>query len=683
MEILKKKSVRNNILVVLLALSIAAGFILRGIYLTADPPADISVSGGIIADPGQYAYNARHKVEFGQWSFAGYKVYCLSPVMHYLNYLNYKFFGINYTTHKLIPLIFSALTLLLLVFIVYRRFNPLHAFFTSVFFAFSYPVLIYSRFANREFPMIFFLLAAVYLFSEGARKHKTRYFVFSSIFFCLSFISKGSGAFLLSMFVGVGLLWVIEKKIKLRQVIYFTGIFVLFMVAWYFFIYLAHKEVMEPFLADNKSLRTLHSLPWVINNILTSKFMLALRSDPFVLFTASITVFLYIYWKLRKKKDIHPFVELSVAWVAIGAVFHGIVGYRPTRFFVALLVPASFLAGYLLDLIRRRQIKINVNIPMILSVIGSLIFFLFLGIIPYFKGSGDWPVKFYFIFFIFLLLATFFTKNKRFGNIVIIVTLLSSLSLNMVYFKKWADNREYGIVNTSNVLAKAIPPSRIAGNWASLLGTGTKHKTFFTWKRFINWHVDFLKKHKIDYMLLTKGKFADEIRDYKTLFKEEFSRAHLLAIFNIYQAEVHLYSLKPKEKSWRIESETLKTKEGKNGRVIFEENASGKMTVTLPYAKSGTSYVLYKIFPAGTWQKDGQFRIRAKGVFDFEIHTINSDRERMSRKKFSIDSPRSYSTIALPSVPIKNLTHVWIKISNLESDGFFDYLEIKPLEREG
>ena len=93
MEILKKKSVRNNIIIVLLALSIASGFILRGIYLTADPPTDITVSGGIIADPGQYAYNARHKVEFDQWSFAGYDVYCLSPVMHYLNYLGYKLFA--------------------------------------------------------------------------------------------------------------------------------------------------------------------------------------------------------------------------------------------------------------------------------------------------------------------------------------------------------------------------------------------------------------------------------------------------------------------------------------------------------------------------------------------------------------------------------------------------------------
>lgn len=675
MKIFENKVSRNTILFVVLVLSIAAGFFLRGIFLTADPPADISISGGIIADPGQYAYGAKNKVLFDQWTFAGWEPYSFSPLMHYLNYFIYKYFGISYTTHKVIPLLFGSLTLLLLVFIVYRRFNTRQAFFTSILFAFSYPLIIYSRFANREYPMVFFLLAAVYLFSEGARRQKTIYYFLSALSFCLSFLSKGSGLFLISLFLAVGLLWVCEKKTKLRQLFYFAGTIVIFYVGWYFTVYLAHKPVIDTFVRDNKNLRSLHSLSRVIKNIFNSQFMVSLRSDPFILFTASLVILFYLYWKLTKKKDIHPFVELTAVWLGIGAFLHSIVSYRPTRFYVVLLIPAAFLAGYVLELIWSKRSRLTVNVQLIISVILAMAFFVFMGILPYFRllTSGNKLFLVYFILFIILFLFIFFTKRELPGKILVVIVLLSSFISNMSYFKKWAVHREYQAVNISGILDKTLPPSRIAGNWASLLGTGTRHRTYFAWKGFFNWHKDFLAKNKIEYLLLTSGRFADEIGDYKSFFKDEFRRAHLLADFRMFNAKVHLYSLKENKNPRRLEGETFNKKKG---RVVYEEKASGGMVISLPFTEANPSYVLNREIPAGGWTGDGSLVMRAKGVFRLKIYLIGSDKNSTRGKIFFFKSPGSYKIKELLDLQPGEFTRIKLELSKLKSDSFIDYLEI-------
>jgi 4-amino-4-deoxy-L-arabinose transferase-like glycosyltransferase len=676
MKLFENKVSRNTVLCVLVLLAIASGLFLRGVFLTADPPADISVSGGIIADPGQYAYGAKNKVLFDRWTFAGWEPYSFSPLMHYLNYFIYKSFGVSYVTHKLIPLIFSSLTLLLLLFIVYRRFNPRQAFFTSILFSFSYPVIIFSRFANREYPMVFFLLGAVFLFSEAAGKRKSSYYFYSAILFCLSFLCKGSGSFLISLFLTVGILWVIEKKTKLMELFYFAGTLILFFVGWYFVVYLSYKPVIDTFVRDNKNLRALHSLSRVIENILNSPFMVSLRSDPFILITASLIILFYIYWKLTQKKDIDPFVELCTVWLGIGAFMHGIVSYRPTRFFVVLLIPIAFLAGYMLDLLWNKRTVIKINFRLILSAFLTLAFLVFLGILPYFRflNSGSAFFKFYFIVFIILLPVTLFLKRPYLRKFMVILILLSSFILNMVYFKKWAEHREYMAVNISNILNRALPPSRIAGNWSSLLGTGTRHRTYFAWKGFFNWEKDFLKKNKIEYLLLTSGRFADEIGDYKNFFKDEFKTAHLLADFRMFNSVVHLYSLKPDRNPNRLECETFARREGK---IIYEDGASRGMAVNLPSSPSTGSFKLSRRFSPAEQQGNRRLLLRAKGDFKIEIRLLSGENNEVTEKTLFFKSGDSYKIKELFQFKGGNIREIRIEISRLKSDGFLDYFEVE------
>ena len=129
-------------------------------------------------------------------------------------------------------------------------------------------------------------------------------------------------------------------------------------------------------------------------------------------------------------------------------------------------------------------------------------------------------------------------------------------------------------------LKKAIPPSNIAGNWASLLSIGTPHKTHLLFDQMgVNWRRDFFKEHNVKFLLLTRGRFGDELRSYKRLFREELASSKRIALFKMYRSEVHLISLNHKiEEENRVEFESLIRN---SGTVVFDPMASSKMSLKL------------------------------------------------------------------------------------------------------
>jgi hypothetical protein len=303
-----------------------------------------------------------------------------------------------------------------------------------------------------------------------------------------------------------------------------------------------------------------------------------------------------------------------------------------------------------------------------------------MGIIPYsrFLSAGSGLFKIYFFLFIILLavisLTRFISTAKNFpGKAIVILVLLSSFILNMTYYLKWASRREYQAVHISHVLDKALPPSRIAGNWASLLSTGTRHKTFFAWKGFFNWEKDFLEKYKIDYLLLISARFANEIGDYRSFFKEDFQRAHLLAGFKLFNAAVHLYSLKKEINPRRIEGESFNTDKGV---VIVENNSSGKMVLSLPFSPASNSCRLTRNLSPGEWQGSGSLAVRAKGNFRLKIRLLSSDRSKTIEKILFFKNPHSYKVKELPVSNAENFTQIKLWTAKLKSTGCIDYLEL-------
>jgi len=77
---------------------------LRMIHPSADPPENLSMSGGPYGDPGGYAFNARNKVLFGQWEIdrMNSPLYS-SPIPALLTYLSFKLFGVGFIQMNVVP----------------------------------------------------------------------------------------------------------------------------------------------------------------------------------------------------------------------------------------------------------------------------------------------------------------------------------------------------------------------------------------------------------------------------------------------------------------------------------------------------------------------------------------------------------------------------------------------------
>lgn len=603
--------------IVLIALTLAAGITLRCLFPTADPPKDITISGGIIGDPGQYQYGARNQILFGQPVLDVFAPHLFSPLIHPLNILVYSWFGISLTSHRLLPLIFSILILGFFWLMLQRLLDRTTALLASIFLAFSYPLIIYSHIDYREYPMTFFCLLAFWAFARGAESGKTRPFVVSGLFFILSFLSKGSGVYLLAAFIGVGLVWLVEKRIHWRQLAAFCLTLAAGFAGWWRIIYLSNQGVLKTLMSDNSSVRRIDSLASAWQNLWTSPMMLFLRYDPVLFMVAGIILLWLITARFSRSAALPPIVDLAFAWLASGALFHGIVSYRPTRFYLILILPAALISGYGLGLLSRRQslqpLKPVATLPALPVWLLTLIA---LGFPVYFSMLPHWSALKISLhlaaalgtLLLFLPHCGLWTRRTLVG-----LLLAASLACNLEAYLRWSRQRQYEMPAIIEILAKAIPPSRIAGNWAAHLSIGTPHRTYLAWPGFINWQSDFLTRNRIEYLLLARHRNFDEVSFYRNFFQAEWPKMQLMAEFDLLNAKVQLLRLAPETAAAaaQIEMEALPRSAG---QVRYQAEAGQQMVVRINQA-AAVDFTL----PAPQATSISGLTIRAAGRFSLQI----------------------------------------------------------------
>ncbi len=672
----KKKLLLFSIFVIIIY-----GIVLRGLFLVADPPSDLSVSGALVGDAGQQSYGARNKILFGQWSFDDWKPHVACPLISILiNYPVYRIFGINFYSHKIIPLFFSSFALLFFVFMIYRYTGTLTCLLSSVFISLSYPVIIFSKAANRFFPMIFFLVVALYFFIEGSSKKKNKFFVISAVFFIFSFLSHNHVLYLISLFFVLGILWLIERKIQLRCLLLFFGTVFVGLITWFLLIFLPYRDFFYFFVEHNKLVRNIYSLKQLFKNIvIDNPFLFQVRNDPLLLIFSSVAIMIYIKLKLDKKNKIPFIVDASVIWLLIGTVFHSIWTYRPTRFYLVLIFPASLLAGWILSYLIKNRFKIEMKRSSILSLMSLPFLLVFIGIFRYWRflkfHLSSTPVLWlcFFLFITFLYLILFLKKRKRIIGFIVLLLLFSFVS-NQKYFFGWAKNREYKIVNTAHVLKKAIPPSNIAGNWASILSIGTPHKTHLLFDQMgVNWRRGFFKEHNVKYLLLTRGRFDNELRSYKRFFREELAHSKRIALFKMYRSEVHLISLDYKtEEENRVEFETLIRN---SGTVIFDPLASSKMSLKFEPSHLKEP-VIMDVESISSGEHLSTLKISGKG--NFKGRMVVQQNGKTIKEGFVKFNAKNYQEKNILTIPLKEDFKIVLKISKTEGDIFLDYLDFIP-----
>ena len=374
---------RTIFLIILVVL--VAGTLLRLAYLTADPPPGREFGPSSQAHAGQYASASRQLVLFGQPCFGMDRFHVMSPLVTGLNYLVYRIFGINLTSHRSLPALFSILCLLLFALLIYRYLGPLVCLFASLLLAFNFPILMFSKAATRIFPMVFFFVISLWLFLKGADKNRISFFIWSALFFCLSFLSRGTILYLILLFLVLGVVWLREKRLALSHLWAFFGVVAGVLVVWVIVLYLPNKEFINGVLQDNKTLRGISGIKQLLFNLTHFPFFSGFRSDPVLPVFTLFTGFLILREKIKKQLHLPPFVEMTLIWFLVGLVVHVPFSYSPLRFIVDLAFPASVLAAYGIKEIWVVRKNIRVDRDFILALFLIAILAVFLGIIPFFK----------------------------------------------------------------------------------------------------------------------------------------------------------------------------------------------------------------------------------------------------------------------------------------------------------
>ena len=175
----------------------------RLLLVTADPPYDLSPSGGPFGDPGGYSFNARNRALFDTWEVDGFNMMYLSFPPHIITYLSFRLLGVGFAQQNLVPVLFSMGSLILFFLILQHRFSYAWALGGTALLGLNHLFLMYSRVANRVMPPLFFILFGLY-FLQKKRQHPAYLFA-AGISFFLALISKSVIFYVLAS-IGTGYL---------------------------------------------------------------------------------------------------------------------------------------------------------------------------------------------------------------------------------------------------------------------------------------------------------------------------------------------------------------------------------------------------------------------------------------------------------------------------------------------
>ena len=171
----------------------------RLIALDADPPPWLSWSGGLYTDEGFYTLDARHEALFGTAAPGNFHDRLLSPLLSVLQQGVFSLFGAGPVQARLLPVLFSLLTLGALWLGLRRAFGPRAADLGALFLGLAPPYVLYNRLALQETPAAFWLTLGFALWVYGARRPAL--YVLAGLSIAAASVFKG-----LALLGGAGLL---------------------------------------------------------------------------------------------------------------------------------------------------------------------------------------------------------------------------------------------------------------------------------------------------------------------------------------------------------------------------------------------------------------------------------------------------------------------------------------------
>lgn len=209
--------------------SVFWGVLFLGIFLRT-----LNVDLFLITDESFYIYAAKQV-------YLGYKPYSdfffsQPPFEIYLTAFSFEFLGLGLLQARLLPFIFSILSMVLVYLIsrkVYGK-TPDYALLSLALFSLTQSMIVISPQAILYSTMIFTALSSLYLFILGLEQNNVRFLFAAGVLAGLSFWSKLSGVVVLAA-ESLYVLWVFREKSVKPVLAVFSGFSLVFLAFFIFF----------------------------------------------------------------------------------------------------------------------------------------------------------------------------------------------------------------------------------------------------------------------------------------------------------------------------------------------------------------------------------------------------------------------------------------------------------------
>lgn len=553
---------------VLLAIVLLFAIGLRLYSPQADPPPDLSWSGGLWFDEGNQCHNARSKILFNEWFPDEWNDHFYAPILSYIKYAWFKIAGVGLLQERLISHFFAILTLIFYYFIAKKTFSYPFSILALFLLGINYITIMYNRVGMYETPVIFLTVVSLYLLITSNDKKILLFlsgvfsflvYTFKNLYIC--FVPVTFCAYILHSISTNKQEYKSNKKIIINSFFILLGIAIVFII-WFATFYIQHREWILYSAGDFiKSVLFPNNFQEAINNTLRYPLIHYYKRMP-IIWVCSLLYLHILFRKLIRKEA--NLAELTFAILFLAhLIFFSFISYRPIRYFVAPIPAMIFMGVSLWSCSINKQtkhFKYNLGQKIFITLFDFIwlyisIYLCYIPLIsllfniknlnPSFKQYLILTILTIAIAHLILKLYQKFSQDTflRIASTKFIIAVLVLLStiLNIHQYIIWQINKTYKVRDISRKLGEDLKDAFIAGLTAPAFNLENRHKSLFLWENFVNYEKPF-EKYPLTHAIL--GLFNKEIHYYYSKWSEIMNRSYLVDVFNLRNTIFHLYAFK-------------------------------------------------------------------------------------------------------------------------------------------
>lgn len=319
--------------------------------LEADPPGFFADgSQGLTTDAGHLTLAAKNKVAFGDWDYLGYKSWLAfkASVVSAACYVTFSIAGVSRSSANLAAAALQLLSIVIFVVALRRVVDTRSWLYTLVFIATSFVLVVYSRlpFSENGLLLLSSLVFLVHTFWHRALWGKIALGIL--VFACAAF---GKSFGVVMIMPPLATIWLCENQQRWRSTIALLTAAMLPLVL-YEIAFSSEGGLVELLAAYTTEG---HGLPEGLSSPL--KFVehlvaFAAKSGLFAYNPViALLTYVFLYQTIRSPGDtarLNPSTVFLVVWLLSRTIVISPFNYLPLRYFCAMILPMSALAGLVL-----------------------------------------------------------------------------------------------------------------------------------------------------------------------------------------------------------------------------------------------------------------------------------------------------------------------------------------------